>query len=159
MGVSGSGKSTVGALLAARLGLPFVEADDYHPPANVAKMAAGVPLDDADRRPWLISLSEVLAKAERAGTGAVLACSALKASYRALLFGALAARPHTVYLHGERDVLLRRLGARRGHFFPPALLDSQLATLEVPTGALRIDVAATLPEVVEAAADRLARSS
>lgn len=129
MGVSGSGKSTVGALLAERLGVPFADADDLHPPANVAKMAAGQPLDDDDRAPWLALVGRELAGAR--STGIVMACSALRRRYRDLIRDAA---PETVFvhLHGSRELLAERMGARTGHFMPTALLDSQLATLEEP---------------------------
>ncbi|MEV0354449.1 gluconokinase [Nocardia sp. NPDC050697] len=124
MGVSGSGKSTVGALLAARLGVPFLEGDDLHPAANLAKMRAGIPLTDADRWPWLAA-----AGARLAATGGVLSCSALALRYRdrlrELVSGVLFA-----HLDVARAELARRLAARRGHFMPASLLDSQLAALE-----------------------------
>jgi gluconokinase len=127
MGVSGSGKSTVGAALAQRLGVPFVDADDLHPEANIAKMAAGIPLDDDDRWPWLEAVARWLAG--HRDTGGVASCSALKRAYRDVLtHGA----PSTVFLHlhGDRDVLAERVAARPGHFMPAALIDSQFATLE-----------------------------
>jgi gluconokinase len=127
MGVSGSGKSTVGALLAEQLGVPFEDADALHPAANVAKMAAGIPLTDVDRWPWLALVGQALHAASR--TGLVVACSALKRAYRdAILAEAPAVR--FVYLHGSRELLAQRLGHREGHFMPASLLDSQLATLE-----------------------------
>ncbi len=127
MGVSGSGKTTVGAALAQRLRVPFSDADDFHPPENIAKMAAGVPLDDADREPWLRTIAAWLG--EHATTGGVTSCSALKRSYRDVLSQAA---PHAVYLHlhGDRDVLAARVAGRPGHFMPAALIDSQFATLE-----------------------------
>ena len=131
MGVSGSGKSTVAALLAQQLGVEFVEGDAWHSPANVAKMAAGQPLTDADRQGWLEALSGRVAQAVAQGQGLVLACSALRRSYRDILrLGA----PGLcfVLLHGERAVLAQRLARRQGHYMPVALLDSQLATLELP---------------------------
>jgi gluconokinase len=128
MGVSGSGKTTVGAALAQRLRVPFADADDFHPQANIAKMSAGIPLDDADRGPWLEAIAAWLA--EHSSSGGVASCSALKRSYRDVLSHAA---PHAVYLHlhGDRDVLAARVAGRPGHFMPAALIDSQFATLEV----------------------------
>jgi carbohydrate kinase (thermoresistant glucokinase family) len=127
MGVSGSGKSTVGALLADELGIPFADADDLHPAANVAKMSSGEPLTDDDRWPWLAAVGDALAAA--AGTGLVMACSALRRSYREAI---LDRAPDAVFvlLHGPRELLAERIGGRAGHFMPTTLLDSQLATLE-----------------------------
>jgi gluconokinase len=132
MGVSGSGKTTIGEALARRAGWPFLDGDRVHSPANVAKMAAGIPLDDADRRPWLEEIAEWIGKRRPAREPAVVACSALKRSYRDLLRGA---DPdlRLVYLKGEREQLETRLAQRRDHFFPAALLDAQLADLEEPT--------------------------
>jgi len=127
MGVSGSGKSTVGALLAQKLGVPFADADDLHPAANVAKMAAGIPLTDDDRWPWLALVGDALHAASR--TGLVIACSALKRSYRDAIRAA-APTAEFVQLDGSRELLESRLGHREGHFMPAALLDSQLAALE-----------------------------
>ena len=127
MGVSGSGKTTIGLLLAKALGLPFLDADDLHPAANVAKMASGVPLTDDDRWPWLALVGQAMDEAS--ATGIVVACSALKRSYRDAI---RAAAPEAVFvqLDGSRDLLASRLADREGHFMPVALLDSQLATLE-----------------------------
>ena len=127
MGVSGSGKSTVGAALAQRLGVPFADADDFHPPANIAKMSAGHPLDDEDRRPWLEAIGEWLAGQEE--RGGVISCSALKHAYRDRI-RAHAPRAFFVHLHGTREVIARRQASRPGHFMPASLLDSQFATLE-----------------------------
>ena len=133
-GVSGSGKSTVGSLLAGRLGWPFTDADALHPAPNIAKMRAGHPLSDADRRPWLAAVAARMDEYATTGESAVLACSALKRSYREeLLAGRPAAR--MVFLHASREVLEARLRARHGHFFPAALLDTQLADLESPQPA------------------------
>jgi gluconokinase len=127
MGVSGSGKSTVGAALAQRLRVPYADADDFHPPANIAKMTAGHALDDTDRYPWLEAIGEWLVQHEDGG--GVMSCSALKRSYRDQL------RRHVgsvefLHLHGTREVIGRRQASRPGHFMPPSLLDSQFATLE-----------------------------
>ncbi|WP_051486092.1 gluconokinase [Nocardioides sp. J54] len=127
MGVSGSGKSTVGAALAQRLGVPYEDADDLHPQANIDKMTAGVPLDDDDRRPWLEQIGRWLAgHGERGG---VVSCSALKRAYRDQL-RSHAPRAVFVHLHGTREVIARRQAARPGHFMPASLLDSQFDTLE-----------------------------
>lgn len=127
MGVSGSGKSTVGAALAQRLGVPFADGDDLHPARNIAKMAAGVALDDDDRRPWLDAVGRWLA--DREGAGGVIACSALKRAYRDQLRDHA---PQTTFLHldGSHDVIARRQAHRAGHFMPAALLASQEQTLE-----------------------------
>ena len=129
MGVSGGGKSTVAGLLAGRLGWDLAEGDDMHPAANIAKMAAGHPLDDADRWPWLARVAEWIRARTANGRPGIVTCSALKRSYRDVLRG-----PDVVfvYLAGSRELIARRLAARHGHFMPPALLDSQFATLEPP---------------------------
>ncbi|MFI9275417.1 gluconokinase [Kitasatospora sp. NPDC052896] len=129
MGVSGAGKTTVARLLADRLALPFAEADDFHPAANIAKMSAGIPLDDADRAPWLHTLGGWLAERGRAGTGGVVTCSALRRRYRDTL---RAACPTAFFLHldGNRGLVADRLAARTGHFMPASLLASQYALLE-----------------------------
>jgi gluconokinase len=132
MGVAGSGKTTIGAALARALATPFLEGDDVHPPANVQRMAQGIPLTDDDRRPWLLAIAQQLRDAHRAGLGLVVTCSALKRSYRDLLRSASGAALQFVHLTGDRDVIAERLAERRGHFMPTSLLDSQLATLEVP---------------------------
>lgn len=127
MGVSGSGKSTIGALLATALGVRLVDGDDLHPASNVAKMASGLPLTDDDRWPWLAEVGRTIQTS--ADTGVVVACSALKRSYREAI---LAESPRTkfVLLSAPRDILLHRLKSRHGHFMPTSLLDSQLADLE-----------------------------
>lgn len=129
MGVSGVGKTTVARLLAERLGLPYGEADDFHSPASIAKMSAGIPLDDADRLPWLAALGDWLGDRRAAGTGAVITCSALTRRYRDVL---RASCPDAWFLHlsGSRELIAGRMAGRTGHFMPPALLDSQFAALE-----------------------------
>ena len=151
MGVSGSGKSTVGALLAQRLGAEFLDADEFHPPANVAKMAAGVPLTDADRRPWLERLNAELKKRK----DAVLACSALKESYRAILAAGIDCR--FVHLRGQIELIRARMENRSHRYMPASLLESQFATLEPPAGAIEVDIAPPPARCVEAIAAALAR--
>ncbi|MFP2908044.1 gluconokinase [Pyxidicoccus sp. 3LFB2] len=156
MGVSGAGKTTVGRVLAESLGWRFVDADDLHPKDNIVKMAAGVPLSDEDRWPWLQVLREVVAEALERDEDLVLVCSALKTAYRELL-EVDPARMRWVYLDAPREVLARRLSNRHGHFMPPSLLDSQLATLEVPADALRVDVSPPPEEVVQRIREGLGR--
>ena len=131
MGVSGSGKSTIARPLAERLGWPFEEGDDLHPAVNVAKMKAGIPLDDADRAPWLAAIAGWIAERLRAGTGGVVTCSALRRAYRDRLREA-GDGVTFVFLEGSKPIIAARLAARHGHFMPAALLDSQFSTLEVP---------------------------
>jgi gluconokinase len=147
MGVSGVGKTAVGKRLAEALGWRFLEGDDFHPLANVAKMAAGIPLTDEDRMPWLERLRELVAETLARGEDAVLACSALKRSYRQLLT-VDPARMRWVYLWAPREVIADRLARRTGHFMPLGLLGSQLETLEAPEGALQVDVTPGLDQVV-----------
>jgi len=132
MGVCGSGKSLIGALLARALGMEFVEGDAYHSPENVARMSAGIPLTDEDRQAWLAAIATRLDDGRRAGLGLVVSCSALKRSYRDVL-RAGRADVQFVYLEGTRALLEQRLAGRRGHFMPSSLLDSQFAILEPPT--------------------------
>jgi gluconokinase len=151
MGVSGTGKSTTGRALAQALDLPFLEGDDLHPESNVAKMAAGIPLTDADRAPWLDLIAAELDQPQ------VVACSALKRSYRDRLRQA-APDLVLVYLHGDPELLLSRMSQRDGHFMPTALLDSQLATLEEPAAdedVIPVDVMLRPDEIVELVTGRL----
>jgi gluconokinase len=152
MGVSGCGKSTVGRALAQALHLHYLEGDDFHPPENVARMAAGVALTDDDRQGWLQRLSDRLAQAQAADEGVVLTCSALKRAYRDVLRrGAPALQ--LVHLQGSRELLAARMAVRSGHYMPASLLDSQLATLQPPgddESPLRFDVALS-PDAIVAA--------
>jgi gluconokinase len=147
MGVSGVGKTAVGTRLAEALGGSFAEGDDYHPPANVAKMESGVPLDDADRQPWLETMSREIGKWLDAGETVVLACSALKVRYRLVLRGA---RPGVrfVYLKGSKDLIASRLKQRRGHYMPASLLDTQFEALEEPDDAIIVEVDQTPDAIV-----------
>lgn len=150
MGVAGSGKTTVAALLAGRLGASFAEGDDFHSPANVAKMAAGHPLTDEDRGPWLASIRDWLAAQRAAGNSAVIPCSALKRSYRDLLREAGPVR--FVHLTGSRELLTERIQSRAGHFMKPAMLESQLATLEPladDEAGFDVDVAGRPEQIVD----------
>ena len=147
MGVSGAGKTAVGTRLAKALGGTFVEGDDFHPPANVAKMRSGVPLDDADRQPWLETLSREIGAWLEAGRTVVLACSALKQRYRDIL---KAGRPGVRFVHlkGDEDLIRQRLEHRRGHYMPASLLDSQLAALEEPAEAITVGIDASPDAIV-----------
>lgn len=129
MGVAGSGKTTVGLLLAERLGVAYTEADSFHPPANVAKMAAGQALDDDDRYPWLVAVADWIRDRNRAGQGGVVSCSALKVRYRDLLRQANAG-VWFLHLEADRDLITRRVADRRGHFMSVSLVDSQFEALE-----------------------------
>ncbi len=149
MGVSGSGKTTIGKALAGQLGWNFVEGDDFHPPANVEKLRAGVPLTDEDRGPWLRAIRHRVEEACQRKENIVLACSALKHNYREYLEGHDHACVHYVYLRGTEEVIRGRLTARKGHFMNPALLHSQFDTLEPPEGAVQVDVSGT-PEAIVA---------
>jgi carbohydrate kinase (thermoresistant glucokinase family) len=157
MGVSGSGKSTIGALLAEALGWPFADADGFHPAANVAKMAAGTPLTDADRWPWLDAIAAHIGASRTAGQPVVVACSALRRAYRERL---RAGYSDLIFLHlaGAPAVIAERQAARQGHFMPPSLMASQFATLEDPAAeadAVTVSVSASPHEVVAAALDQL----
>jgi gluconokinase len=154
MGVAGAGKTAVGERLAKRQGWAFVDADDLHPPGNVRKMSAGVPLTDEDRLPWLRRVHAVMLEHAGAGHSAVVACSALKRQYRDLLLEGLA-DARLVYLRGTPAVFARRLSRRRGHFFDPSLLASQLETLEEPVHAVIVDADEPLDAVVDTVAAAL----
>ena len=149
MGVAGSGKTTIGRELAGDLGWSFADADDFHPPANVAKMSAGIPLDDVDRAPWLAAIRRFIDERIARKENAVVTCSALREKNRAVLLGD-GAHVKLVYLRGTRELLWSRISGRQGHFMKPAMLDSQLATLEEPARALTIDIAQSPAQIVAA---------
>jgi gluconokinase len=151
MGVAGSGKTTIARALAERLGWRYQEGDALHPPANVAKMSAGTPLTDTDRWPWLHAIATVIDTWRADGTNGIVTCSALKRAYRAILIGDRH-DVRLVFLAGDKPLIAARMAARTGHFMPPALLDSQFATLEPPgpdEDAITADIAAP-PEVLVA---------
>ena len=139
IGVSGSGKTTIGQLLAKQTGFPFFDADEYHPVENLEKMKAGIPLNDLDRLPWLKNLNE-LAKRSLASSGAIITCSALKKKYREKLEEGMVAKPHWVFLNGSFELILARMNERKGHFMPASLLRSQFDALEIPDNAFEIDI-------------------
>jgi len=145
MGVTGSGKTTVGKLLASRLGWTFLDADDFHSASNVEKMTRGIPLTDADREPWLRSIHEELIRLDAQGHSAVLACSALKQKYHDLLKAELDLR--VIYIKGSYEVLYSRIASRQGHFAHENLLASQFAALEEPAAAITVD-ASQSPEQI-----------
>jgi gluconokinase len=152
MGVSGAGKTTIGQALARELGWRFIDADDHHPPANVAKMAAGTPLEDTDRWPWLDRLNSIL----RAEQNAVLACSALKQRYRQRLAQGLEG-VEWIYLKGDFDLIESRLRSRQHRYMPTTLLESQFAALEPPPQAITVDVSNDVASCVTAITARLRR--
>lgn len=146
MGVSGCGKSTLGRALADRLELPFFDADDFHPPANIQKMSAGLPLEDADREQWLRTLNQQAQKYK--GKGAVIACSALKETYRKLLETNLGGTAIWVYLHGSYSEIRARIDNRGSHFMPASLLKSQFEALQPPAYGIHVPISLSVPEAV-----------
>jgi gluconokinase len=158
MGVSGCGKSVVGEALAAHLGATFVEGDSLHPTINIDKMAQGIPLTDGDRLPWLDRIGAAIAK--NSDKGLVVSCSSLKKIYRDRLRGFAGGRLTFIYLRGTEALLSERMAARRGHFMPPSLLKSQLATLEEPVDeddAIMVDIAGSQQHVIEKALEAIDR--
>ena len=149
MGVSGSGKTTVGEVLAQRLSWTFLDADAFHPPANVAKMHQGIPLTDADRAPWLEALRRRIDAAAANGENIVLACSALKHAYQEYLQAHAPEAVHYVWLSGSEELIRQRMASRKGHFFPPGLLHSQFETLEPPEHAVTVDITPGPAEIAE----------
>jgi gluconokinase len=154
MGVAGCGKSTVGPLIARELGGDFAEGDTFHPPANVAKMSRGEPLDDSDRMPWLAAMADAIRAWQAKEKPTVLACSALRQRYRDILAGG-SAQVRFVFLRGAQETIADRIGRRRDHFMPPSLLESQFATLEEPADAIAVDVGGTPEAIAAAALERL----
>nr|WP_298999087.1 gluconokinase [uncultured Allomuricauda sp.] len=147
MGVSGTGKSTIGKLLSQKLHIPFFDGDDFHPEYNIKKMASGKPLNDEDRYDWLVTLNQ-LAK-ENKSNGAVIACSALKSSYRKILRKGMETSLVFVYLEGTFELIKSRLEKRSSHFMPNDLLKSQFETLEPPMEAIKVSIALTPEEIIE----------
>ena len=151
MGVAGSGKTTIASGLAEKLGVPFVEGDSLHPAANVKKMASGIPLTDDDRWPWLEAIGERMEVERLTGHGVVVSCSALKHAYRDCLRKEVHGKVHFILLDGSRELISDRMRKRKGHFMPPALLDSQFATLEKPTPdehAVILDISHTVQNLL-----------
>lgn len=140
IGVAGSGKSTIGRQYAEAAGLPFYDGDDFHPPENVAKMAAGQPLEDADRWGWLQAIHQFVQQELQAGRSLALACSALKQAYRQQLSEGITTQVIWVYLEGDFELIRKRMEARKGHFMPAALLQSQFDALEPPANAITLDI-------------------
>jgi len=160
MGVSGAGKSTVGRIVAQRLGCAFRDADSFHPKANIEKMASGHPLTDADRWPWLEAIAAWIAEHRAAGTTCVVTCSALKRAYRDIVTNQQSRDVRLVHLKGEFSLIESRLKARTGHFMPPALLTSQFDALEEPAAdehAITVSIDATPEEIAEEVLKRLQR--
>lgn len=161
MGVAGSGKTTIGHALGDKLGWPYADADEFHPPSNVAKMSAGHPLTDEDRKPWLAAIAAHIDAVRAKGSHAIVSCSALKRIYRDVIAGG---RPDVrlVLLDGSKDEIFARMSARKDHFMPLALLDSQFATLERPTAderAIFVPIAGKPEEIASAVVAALTRSA
>lgn len=155
MGVSGCGKTTIGKIMANRLGVKFHDADDYHPENNINKMKNSISLDDEDRNPWLLNLAKHIAKWNR-GKGAVLACSALKEKYRQILSGDEKEKVIFIFLEGNENVILERMKRRIEHYFPLELLESQFKALEAPLNAITVQIDNTPEEICTVIIDKLA---
>lgn len=147
MGVSGSGKTSVGQLLAKELAIPFFDADDHHPPSNIEKMSRGIPLNDEDRKPWLNNLHQIAV--EHISSGCVITCSALKEIYRKRMNQSIESNVLWVYLKGSYDLIFERMKKRKNHFMNTKMLKSQFETLEEPTDAINIDIADSLEVIVQ----------
>ena len=147
MGVSGSGKTTIGKELAEKMDMPFFDGDDFHPIANKEKMRSGIPLTDEDREGWLIAINRK-AKEQEKKDGAVIACSALKEKYRKLLSKGISDSVYWVFLQGSFELIKERMQERKEHFMPPSLLASQFDTLEIPKNAIKADISKTPDEIV-----------
>jgi gluconokinase len=159
MGVSGSGKTTIARMLAQRLGWRFYEGDTFHPPANIAKMSAGVPLSDDDRLGWLDALANLIENENRVGENGVIACSALKKAYRDVLRKHDRKQIKFVYLRGSYDVIFERMKSRGKHFMKPEMLQSQFAILEEPQGNITVDVTLSPDEIVQNIMEQLMRGA
>ena len=155
MGVSGCGKTTVGRMLAEKLGIKFYDADDYHPQENIDKMRSLVPLTDEDRIPWLFELAHLIVQWNK-GEGAVLACSALKERYREILSGDRQEMVAFIYLEGDEDLILSRMSTRRRHFFSSSLLGSQFNDLEISSNMLTVKTDKSLRKICKDVIDKLA---
>ena len=148
MGVSGSGKTTIGKLLSCELNWEFHDGDDFHPQSNVEKMRSGIPLNDDDRQPWLLSIQAFMKRCLEEGRSVVIACSALKDAYRNLL---LAGNREVAFVHlqGDKNLIAQRMAERKGHFMNPKLIESQFATLEKPSQAFEVNIANSPAEIVK----------
>ena len=153
MGVSGTGKTTIGKLLAEAIDIPFFDGDDFHPRANLEKMESGRPLNDEDRHGWLVSLNQLLKSKKE--SGAIVACSALKKSYRTILIEGLTDQLKFIFLQGTFEEVKTRMEQRKGHFMPLELLQSQFETLEEPENAIKVSIRDAPSQILQKLLDRL----